>query len=109
MKPTRITPGTLCWLVRCDYEPSWVGRVVTAVRFVESRRVIHQGRQFFIQAVWELSAPWMPPGPFGLKWSAPASYLRPIIDPDADLSEPAADPMHEDLVDRLRFTRPEIA
>lgn len=105
MSDNRIRPNTLCWLLRCDHDPAWVGRVVTAVREVRAGQVRDSRGQTGVASCWVVCAPWLPPCPYGAAWAVEARHLQPIVDPDADLSEPASDPLHADLVERLTVTR----
>jgi len=98
-----IKSGTLCYVVGVEF-PSWNGRVVTAVRFWTAARVrsVSTGETGVIEA-WEIAAPWLTSGPWGLY----REQLRPIHDPDADIRiEDETEGLHDELVRVLAETRP---
>ncbi len=101
---SQIKPGMLCWVVRAEGRPEFVGRVVTAVRFhygVMSHSLLHGRRAI---DAWEVSAPWLPAAPHGIGWLKRAADLKPIHDPDLD-TENQNDCMDMNLLAVLPFTR----
>lgn len=99
-----IRPGIYCWIVRSTSWPEFIGRIVYVERRVENapcKDPVIDRR--FIQSGWVCTAAWLPPARRG--WVFPSRCLRPIHGPDIDLSEPAADLLHDDLVERLTMTR----
>lgn len=75
-----IKPNCLCWIVAGEV-PSWIGRVVTAVRRVEGSGI----SPFPTPVVaafkgWQVEADWLPPTPMG--WVCAPNILKPINDPD---------------------------
>lgn len=76
-----IKPGCLCYLVGPYVRRDERGRVVTAARYFPN------GRGGETRALWEIEAPWLPPAPHPYAaWALLPGDLRPITDPDADMT-----------------------
>ena len=87
----KIKPGCLCILMNTVSHPEAIGRVVTAVRL-------------FIPGVWEIDVPGFSPPEVGGKWLCRQEWLKPINDPDLDVTEPA-DALLDNLLDVLQYTK----
>lgn len=92
-----IKPGMLCWLVGNDVADETQGKVVLALGFIGSfyfvsRSGSGRGR---VEDAWSVSAHWLPGG----AWVAPTANLRPISDPDTDLSESYPETLQDMLKD----------
>lgn len=100
----RIKPGLLCIIVGTGH-PEYDGRLVTTIRYLgRFERPFPVGiercgflwlRQRVVCDVAVVADAWLV-GARSMDGElvVQAHCLRPIVDPDADLSEPAADPLH---------------
>jgi len=83
-----IKPDMLCWIIRCQTDPKWIGRVVKTVAWSDERQV------------WAVTADWLPPPPWGIYWTAKSSSLKPLHDPDLDVTD-RTDALHDNLLEFL--------
>lgn len=73
-----IRPGIPCWIVRCDWDPQWVGRVVLTGRRVRMPEIPQLDGQ------WEIFAHWLPS--WTPCWYARSACLKPMYGPDVELA-----------------------
>ena len=76
-----IKPGVLCYLIRSEERPEWVGRVVTALDAPRERKALHRDGTLVVGLGVAIEAPWLPPRKEGQLWVVDPDRLRPIAGP----------------------------